>query len=359
MKILLVSNMYPSPSNPGYGVFVRNFESAMRAHGVCFDLAVINGKGVGRLDKLIRYVGFFLNVAYKVVFRKYDCVYVHYIAHSMIPLVPLLFFKKIKLVCNAHGEDLLPVSFLERLIFRVVRHTVEGAEMVVVPSGYFASIANDKLGNVNVFVSPSGGIDLDIFKPIPGAAIRGDVFRIGFVSRIDVGKGWDILLNAALEIKSKTPELKFKIDFVGEGGQVSELCRMIEDLNLEDVVSYLGPMEQKDLPRFYASLNVFVFPTVRNAESLGLVGLEALACGVPVICTKIGGVTSYMKHGVNGFLFSPGNYHELADLVYLYVGLSPCEVTEMKKAASLTVVEYDKSHVALRLYNKLEQIISV
>src|SRR5690606_41063898 len=90
LKVLLVSNMYPSAANPGYGVFVKNFEDSLVERGVVFDRVVIVGRSRSALVKLFKYLVFFLRVCFLYCFRRYDCVYVHYIAHSLILLVPLV-----------------------------------------------------------------------------------------------------------------------------------------------------------------------------------------------------------------------------------------------------------------------------
>lgn len=346
--------MYPSKRNPGYGVFVKNFETSMRLQDFQFDRAVIRGRASSKIEKLLNYSSFFLRTLYKLIFRKYDLVYIHYVAHSALPLLPIIWLKRFNLVCNAHGEDLLPRSKSERLISLLVSKVIKSSKLIVVPSEYFFSIAKKAHPHNKIFISPSAGINVEIFRPIPQSLNNKNSLHLGFVSRIDPGKGWDIILKAAAHIKSNHPNIKLRIDFVGEGSQSNEFFSLINALELDDIVSYLGPMQQSDLPQFYSSLDVFIFPTTLR-ESLGLVGLEALACGTPSICSNIGGISTYMKDGVNGFLFPPGDHQDLAQKIVDFYYLQPSEKQRLKKAALATAHQYDSTHIAITLSQEIRK----
>lgn len=358
MRILLVSNMYPSPENPGYGVFVKNFAESLEVQGASLDYAVIRGRGKSRIDKLFKYFVFSCRVFFLALFRRYDCIYVHYIAHSLITLVPVLKVKNVMLVCNAHGEDLLPRTNAEKLIYRFVRQAVSRSSLLVVPSAYFAEVAQGIFPMCKVFVSPSAGVDLSIFKPpltLPDSN-EGKSLHVGFVSRIDPGKGWDVLLRGVQQVQKLCPTMDLKVSVVGEGSQAQALACLIDELELSGVVSHLGAMPQEELPKLYSSLDVFIFPTVLP-ESLGLVGLEALACGVPAICSDIGGIKSYMREGGNGYLFTPGDFHSLAQKIIHFSGLSRDEVQALRTAAVGTAQYYEKARVSSALYSKLVEVV--
>lgn len=358
MRVLLVSNMYPSSGNPGYGVFVKNFENSLSCSGVRFDRVAISGRGKNKLNKLLKYVIFGCSAVWKGFFSHYDFVYVHYIAHSMLPIVFLLRLKRIRLICNAHGEDLLPTSRAERLIFKLVKGSVSKSKMIVVPSEYFAQIARHHFPDNEVFVSPSAGVDLEIFKPLSSAPVSSTdgALHLGFVSRIDAGKGWDILLYAVQKLRQTCPDLRLRVTLVGEGAQIFELMHLIGELELDEIVSYTGALPQNKLPEFYSSLDAFVFPTVLS-ESLGLVGLEALACGIPAICSDIGGIRSYMQEGVNGYLFTPGDAEALAQKIIAFSRLTPEQITIFRAAALATAQPYGRVQVAADLYSKLVEVV--
>lgn len=358
MNVLVVSNMYPTDENPGYGVFVKNFVDALNVQGEQIDLAVIRGRGQGKFNKLLKYFSFGAAVLIRGLTRRYDCIYVHYVAHSMLPVVLLMGLKRTVLICNAHGEDLLPARKSEKLLFRLVRPTIEKARLIVVPSSYFQSIAKDLFPNNEIFVSPSAGVDLEIFKSLEPLRERlhSSPLRIGFVSRIEPGKGWDVLLDAVALLRKQSPSLELEVALVGEGSETAALTRRIKELGLEGVAAHIGAMPQRRLPGFYSSLDVFVFPTLLP-ESLGLVGIEALACGIPAICSDIGGIQSYMRDGINGYLFPPGDSSALAQRIIAFSQLSIEEMCAMRSAALATAQQYGREKVGAELHAKLVEVI--
>ncbi|ENO91836.1 GlcNAc transferase [Thauera sp. 28] len=358
MKVLVISNMYPTHENPGFGVFVKNFVDALGVQGAQIDLAVIRGRGKGKLNKLLKYLTFGAAVLVKGFTRRYDCIYVHYVAHSMLPVGALMGLKRTVLVCNAHGEDLLPARKSEKLIFRLVRPTIEKARLIVVPSSYFQSIAKDLFPKNEIFVSPSAGVDLEVFKPNEPIRERfhSSPLRVGFVSRIDSGKGWDVLLDAVAILRKQSPSLELEVALVGEGSEIATLTKRIRDLGLEGVAAHVGAMPQRRLPDFYSSLDVFVFPTLLP-ESLGLVGIEALASGTPAICSDIGGIQSYMRDGINGYLFPPGDSSALAQRIMAFSQLSIEEMCAMRSAALATAQQYERKKVGAELHAKLVEVI--
>lgn len=359
MKILIVSNMYPSVQNPGYGVFVKNFERSLRDLGVNVVRSVIVGRANSKFSKFFAYVSFFLRTSYLVLFGRYDCIYVHYVAHSLLPLVPLAPFLRlrgVKVVCNAHGEDLLPRTATEILIYKFVYGFISRSSLLVVPSPYFADLARSKFPNLDVFVSASGGIDLDLFKPSDSLGAGGAVLHIGYVSRVDSGKGWDVLLKAVKILRCNHPDITMVVSFVGEGREVNALCEQINLLSLQDISSYLGAVPQVALPEFYASIDVFVFPT-QLPESLGLVGLEAMACGVPAICSDIGGIRGYLRDGINGYLFKSGDAEELAGCIVKFSKLLDDDKIRLRRSAVESASKYDKRLVAKQLYSKLVDVM--
>lgn len=341
--------------NPGYGVFIKNSNDEMKSQGEILDEVVIKGRSRNKIKKIISYVEFSVKVWFFYLFKKYDLVYVHYVAHSLIPLVPIYSLKNTPLVCNAHGEDLLPRNKIERIIFRFVSRLIRKSKMLVVPSIFFKEIAEFKFPSLKVEVSPSGGVNREQFFPIikeDGFFYGNKKLKIGFVSRIDEGKGWDILITAVSLLRTNYPTLELEVFIAGEGGSVEDLKLRINEYSLTDVVSYVGGLPQEKLPDFYRFLDVFIFPTEKN-ESLGLVGLEAMACGVPAICSAIGGIKTYVENGVNGYLFTPGNYQELADTIFNFSQLSLPEFLRVRDGALKTAQRYDRKVVISELKEKL------
>ncbi|MBQ0831296.1 glycosyltransferase family 4 protein [Marinobacter sp.] len=349
MKILLISNMYPSGGSPFYGIFVKNFESQMIDKGVMVESVVIRGRSNSIFRKVLQYFIFMFSVIRAVFNNNFDIIYVHYAKHSLIPLALISRFIKKPVVINAHGDDITESS----LLLRFVSDLIVGSDLLVVPSEYFRDIASKRFNHDNVFVSPSAGVDTKQFSPVLKSTNH-DIFTIGYVSRVDPGKGWDVLLNACVLLKNGS--VNFRVHIIGAGNDEQRLLDKITDLGLEDVVFYFGPKPHNSLQEYFNEMDLFVFPTMLH-ESLGLVGLEAMACAVPVVGSNIGGLPSYIKDSVNGKLFTPGDFRQLAETIESFTDMDKNLLSSFKASARDTAELYDSDIVTQNLLVKLNEVI--
>jgi glycosyltransferase involved in cell wall biosynthesis len=169
------------------------------------------------------------------------------------------------------------------------------------------------------------GVDERLFKPIKKTdAIKetGLDFEkiVLFVGRITKAKGIRILIKALKKLKIEyNNELKLLII----GGDISSVMhseiesrekkyikKQIKELNLSDDVIFLGPVERERLPYYYSLADICVIPSLY--ESFGLVAVEAMTCGTPVIASKAGGLAYTVKNGYSGLHFVPGRSDHLA-----------------------------------------------
>ena len=130
--------------------------------------------------------------------------------------------------------------------------------------------------------------------------IRKDHSVIGTVARFTPDKGHDVLLSALFEILKQKPNVQ--LVFVGDGKERSNIVNLVQHLELSENVIFVK--SQINTLRILSVMDVFMF-TPRRKEGLGLVLLEALAAGKPVVATDVGGVSSIVKDGINGFLVRP------------------------------------------------------
>jgi glycosyltransferase involved in cell wall biosynthesis len=357
MNILLLSNMYPSKKDGLFGVFVKNFKEKLESQGANFtNMVVIKGKTSNPAKKTLRYAYYYTKVLYQGVFSKADFIYVHYLSHNA-PLIIMLgtLFKK-TIVVNIHGSDISEFS-TNSLVGKLNKKALLACKLIVVPSFYFSEIL--KKGYLEkdfkkVVVYPSGGINLDIFRSIKNETIASKSnLKLVLTSRIDSGKGWDVFLRSISLLIIEGYHVTATI--IGQGNKEKEMESLIQELKLQQEVTFLGLLAQNEISKIYADQHVFVFPTLLN-ESLGLVGLEAMACGLPVIGSNIGAPSAYIKEGENGFLFEPNNASALSQKIKAYVALEAEAKIKLQKNAIATAQEYESNTVTKKLFNHLKPL---
>ena len=107
MKILLISNMYPSAKDKTYGTFVKMFKEGIErnTNDILFDCCFIRGRSNNFMVKVYKYFVFYSVIVYKVLFTKYDFIYNHQITHSAPVLRICRYLRKFKLVLNVLSDD--------------------------------------------------------------------------------------------------------------------------------------------------------------------------------------------------------------------------------------------------------------
>ena len=166
----------------------------------------------------------------------------------------------------------------------------------------------------DVVIIPNG-VDAQVFKPMDKAALRKmhgfsqDEKIIISVARLIPRKGIDYLIKATALVLEHLPNVRLII--VGDGTHRAELEKLIEQLKLGDVAKIIGLISHNQIPEYLNLADVFVIPSLY--EPLGIVTIEAMACGVPVIGSNVDGIPDVIEDGKNGILVPPADEKQLAD----------------------------------------------
>lgn len=144
-----------------------------------------------------------------------------------------------------------------------------------------------------------------IQNPKPGAGDKPaeEEFRIGFAGRLAARKGWSYLIKAFYKLLADHPNINARLHIAGAGPDEGDLTKMIGDLKMKDKVILHGFVN--DLESFYKRLDVLCVPSV--IEPVGMVHIEAMSCGIPVIASDVPGMNEVLKHEQNCLLFPPKN----------------------------------------------------
>jgi len=166
--------------------------------------------------------------------------------------------------------------------------------------------------NKMVVIPP--GVDVDHFYPIPAdeakmyIGLKPENRMILFVGRIEPLKGVDTLLQAMACLQLKEAQRPVHLAIIGGDPSASpeqmtvemaRLQKLCEVLGLDQSVVFLGKRDQDKLPYYYSAAEVLVMPS--HYESFGMVALEAMACGTPVIASEVGGLAYLVRDGETGF----------------------------------------------------------
>jgi D-inositol-3-phosphate glycosyltransferase len=163
------------------------------------------------------------------------------------------------------------------------------------------------------------GVDTELFRPGDRAQARRDLGLgrgpvVLYVGRLEPIKGLDTLLDAVGQLRAGGLALELLV-VGGDGDEASagheaELRRRIRTLGLADCVRFLGMQPQDRLRAYYVAADATVLPSYY--ESFGMVALEAMACGSPVVGSRVGGLTTTIRDGVTGHLVPEGDVQALA-----------------------------------------------
>ena len=236
--------------------------------------------------------------------------------------------KKVPLVVTYHGDlqenmggfiRRMSVYFYNKfLLDKILSH----ADVIISPSEYYIDESRFLGKYRDKIVVIQNGINIDEFDidyskeecrkklslPLDGKILL-------FLGTLSPHKGPDVLLKAMPKILKNIPDAK--LVFVGSGEIRKKLERICKKISVEkyvEFVGFVGDTFKKAL--YYKSADVFVLPSF--LEIFGIVNLEAMACGIPIVASKVGGIPEIVKDGENGLLVPPRDSEALADaIIYL------------------------------------------
>jgi glycogen(starch) synthase len=203
------------------------------------------------------------------------------------------------------------LAWLHQLVRPMTRRIWRGAHRVVANSHALRTLALASVPETAIDVIPNGAA-LPAFNPRRRQA--GSKLRILSVSRLIARKGLDTLIMALA--RSRREDLT--LDIAGDGPFRSALMKLAASHGVADRVHFRGYMDRTGLASLYAESDIFVLAS--TAESCSMALLEAMAAGLPVIATNVGGTVELVDHGSNGLLVGAQNVDELSLALHTLAG---------------------------------------
>lgn len=247
-------------------------------------------------------------------------------------------------------------EFIKSRVISWLREYMRKCQHIVIPSESMRSVLVNEYGLVDKFTVIPTGIDIAPYKKADGAAIRsqwnwnGDKVIIS-AGRLAEEKNWVTLLEA-FAIAQKT-QANIRLVLLGDGPQAQALRRLAGELEITERVTFVGKVPFDEVPSYLKAADMFAFASV--TETQGLVTLEAMAAGLPVVAVDAAGTKDILEEGKQGFL-TQNDPNDLANGIVRLVENSSL-LSRFKSAALRTSRAYDNKHLARKMLKVYEQAI--
>lgn len=250
-------------------------------------------------------------------YEKLDLIHAHYaIPHATSAyLAKQILGGDLKIVTTLHGTDITLVG-LEPSFLPLMKFSIEASDVVTSVSEFLRCETIDNYGIEKEIIPIPNFVDTDIFRPIPAAKnlrrmmAPNDEKLLIHVSNFRPVKRVTDAIKAFKIILDRGVNAKFLL--VGDGPDRAECESLARKLGVWPHVRFLG--KQTELSSILSASDIFLIPS--GNESFGLAALEAMACGVPVISSNVGGLPEVNIDGKTGYIVPMGNVDALAERIY-------------------------------------------
>jgi N-acetyl-alpha-D-glucosaminyl L-malate synthase BshA len=241
-----------------------------------------------------------------------DLLHVHYaIPHSVSAYLARAMLKprRLPFVTTLHGTDITLVG-ADRSYLPITRFSIEESDAVTAISSYLRDITQQELHvRKEVEVIPNF-VNCDVFQPADGACRRAEFAKpderiLVHLSNFRPVKRVRDVIEIFAEVRREIPS---KLLMIGDGPDRTVAEWTVREKELQDDVVFLG--KQNQVADLLNCADVMLLPS--QLESFGLAALEAMACGVPAVCSRVGGLPEVIEDGVEGFLVPPGDLRTMA-----------------------------------------------
>ena len=371
MRILLASEWF-TPDVGGVASHVRDLAINLARRG--HEVAILTRKKQGRERSVynlieleqVEYFKIFHSLSGNGILKNIlniynpDVVHAHH-AFTPIPLITLRVasVNGFSTVLTNHSAYFYDYDYLLKTLGYIVfpiRTVLRKVDKVIAVSSVAAKFIGSFVSSSKISIIPNG-VDTLKFKPYGSRIYRENFdsdFVILYVGRLVHRKGVHLLVESMSYLKKEIPDAKLVI--AGSGPLFYTIIEKIEANNLRDRVILLGKVSDEELPDLYRSADVFVLPSIYG-ESFGIVVLEAMASGLPVVASAVGGVKELIKNRENGLLLDNKTPPTIAGhLIELY---QDCSLRRKlaSKARETAVKKFDWRIISAKIEKVYEETI--
>ena len=247
-------------------------------------------------------------------------------------------------------------EFLKNRVMTWMREFMRKCQHIVIPSESMRSILVNDYGLVDRFTVIPTGIDVTPYKKADGSALRQqwnwpDDKVIVSAGRLAEEKNWVTLLNAFAIAQKSQPNIRLVL--IGDGPQSEALKQLAGELGITERVLFTGKIPFEEVPTYLKAADMFAFASI--TETQGLVTLEAMAAGLPVVAVDASGTKDILENGRQGFL-TQNDANDLANGIAKVIE-SPLLMNRFKLSALRTSRTYDNKRLARKMLKVYDQAI--
>ena len=388
-SILFISTVFPDFEGSTRGIFIKNMANEISHNGFIVDILTpkifnisnyIEKNTFGTIYRfpflsgekplykykkvpIIRMITYLFSGAWKLLRlmkkNNYKLIHAHWVIPTgLIGIIGSILFNK-PLLVTAHGSDLLDWG-KRKLLKNITKFVLKYSYFVIVNSRAMYDTAlelgADKQKTSVIYAS---GIDIEKFNSnikdtdiLRSYNISDSEFVILFVGQLIERKRIKDLINALGIIKNNFNKISLCI--IGDGEERDNLEKIAIKLNLKNKVIFIGSVQNEKLPYYYTACDLFVLPS--RQEGMGVVLLEAMACGKPVIGSDVDGIKSIIQNGFNGMLFKSMDVEDLAENIKFLYNNEKERVRLAKNARKVVENKYSNTiqiKKILKIYSKV------
>jgi glycosyltransferase involved in cell wall biosynthesis len=256
---------------------------------------------------------------YLVIKEKPDYIHAHWLFMQGFTGAIVSSITRKPLIVTAHGSDLFSMQKGYRKW--LVKFAAKNAKVVTVNSTATQNVAKTVFNIHKVQMIPMG-VNTQLFTP---SKIKSNIKKklgikgsmILWLGRLVEVKGLQYGIEAISKVQSSLPDAKLVV--IGDGQEKESLINLARTLEAENAIIFYGSLPNSELPAFFQAADLFLGTSITakdgSTEAFGVVNLEALASGTPVVATNVGGIKDIIKHNECGFLVEPQNSKAIANAI--------------------------------------------
>ena len=378
MNVLFISRGYPSEKYPTNGIFEYDQAKALAEYGhniiFCFidirslrrtrkwgiekferDNVLIYGINIPlgiiprNISSYFRYHG--LKLLYNKIKKEYgnpDLMHAHFTNYAYAA-ARLKKINKIPLVTTEHASEIMSKK-IDKKVFQMAKFAYSKSDKIISVSPAFQKIIKNKFNQKSIYIPNI--VDREIFNLNRAKQNKKNEFSFISVGNLIKHKRMDHVIRAFN--KAFENNRKINLTIIGGGPEENNLKKLIKKLNLENRIKLTGRLERKDISEHFKNSNVFVLAS--KGETFGVVFIEAMASGLPVIATKCGGPEHFIGKE-QGLIIEKDNIGQLSEAMKkIYNNINNYD---NRKISKITTEQFSSENIAKQItevYNDLSNV---